>query len=163
MLIALERFFGIRQLAWMDALNSNGVETIALEKVKGSYDEKFVLTFAQKCPQDQSHEEIWFEYYSQDCDYSASQFTGVQSEIFIAMEAGELIRGYYVMRKDRQYGRLAVYKHAKDDTAIILEISNFKNAKSSVHDISQLDEALKCIEEYVKGCSKSGYEVLLIN
>lgn len=162
-LIALERFFGIRQLAWMDALNSNGVETIALETVKGSHDEKFALTFAQKCPQDQSHEEIWFEYYSQDCDYSAPQFTGIQSEIFIAMKAGELIRGYYVMKDDVQYGKVAVYKHSNDDTAIILEISNFSEAQSSVYDISQLDEALKCIEDHAKECPKLGYEVLLIN
>ena len=161
-LMALERFFGIRQLAWMDALNSNGVETIALEKVKGSNGEKFALTFAQKCPQDQPHEEIWFEYYSQGCDYSAPQFTGIQSQIFVSKEAGQLIRGYYAMKNDMQYGKVALYKDATDDTALIYEVSNFKDLQSYVLDISQLDEALQQIEEHAKMIGKSGLELVSI-
>ena len=161
-LISLERFWEIRQLAWMDALNSNGVETIALEEVRGSQDEKFILTFAQKYPQDLPYEVIWHEYYSQNCDYSAPQFKGIQSEIFISLKAGKLINGYYAVKDNKQYGKMAVYRHRYDDTALIVEQGDLSTVESSVYDISDMDLILSKIEEYAALCRNSNFDVVAI-
>ena len=111
-ILSLERFYEITNLAWMENIEDNGVGILALDNISDGK-ESYLIVLGQKCEQDSSAIEIWQGYYLKNFNKTASSYEGIEAEFFLSQAAGNFIKGYYILDKGKFIYTILVCQHKK--------------------------------------------------